>query len=85
MFATDTTKAIRKLQTKSAGILDIFTSTVVDLHAVNQEIDNHIDSREAEIKRIQAEHAELHLVKGGNLKVIERINTILGNAEPSVA
>lgn len=70
------TNAIGKLQKKSGNILSIFTSTISDLHAVNAEVDGHIETREQELKRIQDEHSQLTGVKSDNLKVIEKISKI---------
>lgn len=72
----DTTKPIDKLHKRSIAIVDIFTTTVTDLTSVNNEIDDHIESREEEIKQIQVEHARLHSIKADNTKVIEKINSI---------
>jgi hypothetical protein len=77
MFSKDTTKAIDNLHKKSGRILDIFTSTITDLHTVNGEIDEHIELRNQEIAQIQKEHARLYEIKGGNTKVIEKISKIL--------
>lgn len=72
----DTTKPIDKLHQRSAKIVDIFTTTITDLSQVNNEIDEHITSREEELKQIQLEHARLHAIKADNLKVIGKIESI---------
>lgn len=72
----NTTKPIDKLHKRSNSIVDIFSSTIADLSAVNNEIDDHIESREQELKQIQAEHARLHSIKADNTKVIDKIQSI---------
>ena len=74
MFSNN--NSIGKLQRKSGNILSIFTSTITDLHAVNSEINGHLETREEEIKRLQDEHLQLKNVKADNLKVIEKISKI---------
>lgn len=75
MFGS-TTVAIEKLQKNSDKIVNVFTKTINDLTTVNQEVDTHIESRNAEIERINAENAKLVSIKDANQKVIDKISKI---------
>lgn len=75
MFGSSTV-TIEKLQKNSDKILSVFTKTITDLTTVNQEVDSHIEFRESEIKRINAETENLNNIKVNNQKVIDKINKI---------
>jgi hypothetical protein len=72
----DSTVAIQKLQKNSDKIVSVFTKTITDLSNVNQEVDDHLTSRDEEIKRIQEEKARLASIKENNQKMIDKLNKL---------
>lgn len=69
----NTTK-VQSLKNKSIKILSIFTSTLQNLHLVNQEIEVEMEDRKAQIEVLRVEGEELDLQFKNNEKVIERIS-----------
>jgi hypothetical protein len=72
MFGT----TIDKLQKNSDKIVSVFTKTIQDLTAVNAEVDTNIATREAEIKRIEEEKANLTSIKDKNSAMITKLNKL---------
>lgn len=68
--------AIEKLANKSQKTLDIFTNTIKELSSHNSEVDEHIRSRDVEIKRLQDEQASLNTIREQNSAVINKINKL---------
>lgn len=77
MFGTKNNVA--KLQQKSDNILNVFTQTVQDLTLVNGDVDQELEIRNEEIKRIQSEQDQLTIVKNNNQKMISKINTFIND------
>jgi len=68
--------AIASLQTKSTSIVDVFTKTVSDLKAVNEQATAEEQERLEERARIDGELVKLGAIKADNQKVIEKIGKI---------
>ena len=68
--------AITSLQTKSTSIVDVFTKTVSDLKAVNEQATAEEKERLEEKAKIDEELAKLGAIKADNQKVIEKIGKI---------
>lgn len=75
MFNTQNT--VQRLKDRSQSILDVFTKTVSDLTLVNQQIEVEEESRQKKIESINLELKSLEETKVSNIKVIDRINSIL--------
>jgi len=72
-----TGNSVKKLQQKSASILDVFTSTVNQLRTVNETVEKEAVIREMEKERIEKELSELQTIKSNNEAVINKISKIL--------
>ena len=68
--------AVDALKKKSAGIVDIFTRTVQQLAAVNEEINAVAEQKTEEKARLEMEVTQLLSQKQDNDRVIEKINKI---------
>lgn len=74
MFGRDT--SIDKLRKSSDKITSVFTKTINELTTVNQEIDEHIDARDEEIRRINAEKEQLSCIKEQNTTFLTKLTKI---------
>ena len=68
--------AVDALKKKSAGIVDIFTRTVQQLAAVNEEINAVAEQKTEEKARLEMEVTHLLVQKQDNDRVIEKIKKI---------
>ncbi len=72
---------IKQLQERSSQILNVFTSTVQDLSLTNSVIQEEIDTREQEIKRLTGEQATLSNLFTSNQKIADKIVRFLSTDE----
>ncbi len=75
MFSSN--KSVESLKKRAGNIVNVFTKTVNDLTKVNEEIEVEINSRQVEALRLNAEAADLKVLKTTNEKVVNKINDIL--------
>ena len=68
---------VTNLQKASSDTIDVFTSTVNKLTALNEEAEEHAKQRLIELQTIQAELSAMEALKLKHNKVIEKINKIL--------
>lgn len=71
-----TINKIKRIQNRSAHILDIFTRTIKDLSIINANIDDAKDTRVEKMSTLQVEINDLQLVKDNNDKIITKINSL---------
>lgn len=72
LFKTRTQKAVDA----SAKIVDVFTKTVTDLQAVNEQIDNHEMATNEKISKLNSNLRTLKTTRENNNKVIAKISKI---------
>jgi hypothetical protein len=68
---------VEKLRTQSDNILDVFTSTINDLQAVNSNVDNAMATKLDQRSKIEGDINILQDIKQKNASVIEKIGKIL--------
>jgi predicted HAD superfamily Cof-like phosphohydrolase len=68
---------IEQLQNKSKNALDIFTRTLNELHAINEEAKTEIDKKTESITRLVDERNAMSDVIVKNREVISKIQNIL--------
>lgn len=73
-----TTNKLASLQKKSKQALGVFQATVVNLAAVNEEIDKEIASTQEQIKALKENENQLLEISVGNQTFITKINEFLG-------
>lgn len=66
-----------QLQKDSDKIIDVFTSTVNNLSAINSKVDASVKQREEEKAKIEQELSQLNTIKERNNKFMEKINNFL--------
>jgi hypothetical protein len=69
-------KHVEQLSANSQGILDVFTSTVKGLEALNAEADKHIAAKEAQVQQLATDLTKLNTLKENHGKVIAKISKI---------
>lgn len=65
--------SIQKFTERRNGILETYNKVKNDLEALNADIDQQVESNEAELERIQLENKELSALKGNNNSTIKAI------------
>lgn len=75
MFTSKSTVA--NLSKRSAAIKDVFTKTVEDCKAVNEEIEVLVDAKNVEIANLQNEVSVLNGISNGNSKLATKIESFL--------
>lgn len=70
------TNLVARITSKSADIIDVFTKTVNDLTALNNQIDIERDNKLAERAKIEADLTTLAEHREKHDKVISKINKI---------
>jgi hypothetical protein len=68
---------VEKLRNQSDNILDVFTSTINDLQAVNSNVDNAMATKLDQRSKIEGDINILQDIKQKNASVIEKIGKIL--------
>ncbi len=63
--------SVQKFTERRNGILETYNKVKNDLEVLNADIDQQIESNEAELKRIQIENKELSALKGNNNSTIK--------------
>lgn len=71
--------AVKAIQSKSEGIMSVFTSTVSSLEAVNTQAQTEMDARAEQIKVLVAEGEALDNQVKENQKVINKIKDFLNS------
>lgn len=71
--------AVKAIQSKSEGIMSVFTSTVSSLESVNEQAQSEMDARAEQIKVLVAEGEVLDNQVKENQKVINKIKDFLNS------
>lgn len=71
-----TADPVVELKAQSEKIVSVFTQTITDLKAVNQEIDANMNERNTKIEFLNKEVETLGAIQTENLKVISKISQI---------
>jgi len=71
--------AVKAIQSKSEGIMSVFTSTVSSLEAVNAQAQTEMDARAEQIKVLVTEGEILDNQVKENQKVINKIKDFLNS------
>lgn len=69
----------KTLQQRSADAIDVFSKTVKDLTTINEEIDDDVAQKQAQIKELEEAANSLKQTSAKNLKVIGKINEIISD------
>ena len=70
---------IEKLTKRSADIFSVFTKTQTELAEVNLSIQEEVDGREVEIKKLTTEVDTLNAIKDKNTKLSTKIDSFLAD------
>lgn len=68
---------VAQLQTKSDNILDVFTKTIRELNAVNEEATTAVTEKRAEAAQLMSDAKSMEDMVTKNEKVIGKINSII--------
>ena len=68
---------VDKLRNQSNNILDVFTSTINDLQAVNSNVDSTMATKQEQKVKIENDLNALQQIKQKNDSVIDKISKIL--------
>lgn len=69
--------SVSSLQTKSANVFNVFTSTVNQLNDINKQIQHEMDERNSQMNKLRLEHDTLNSTMTSNSLMIGKISSFL--------
>lgn len=72
---------VESLQKKSDSVVSVFTKTVTDLSAINEEADKKLQANVVSISALQNENEEITKVVASNQKFVDKIKSFLSTED----